>query len=115
MTQPKLRVSNKPARLSSKGGNVWVKTIYICPEKTVQRAKSYGSIYGNTAEEATANAVRFVKLHNVTANIDAPAYFVEQAKSSFMMLHAFASTRTDIDLSQPIIPQLIKIIEANGN
>ena len=114
MTQPKLRVTNKPARLSSKGGNVWVKTIYIVPEKTSQRAKSYGAVYGNSAEEAAANAARFVKLHNATRKLAMPAYFVEQAKSTVVELHNFAATRDDININEPIIPQLIKLL-SNGH
>lgn len=114
MTQPKLRVTNKHARLSSKGGNVWVKTIYIVPDKPNQRARSYGAMYGNTAEEATANAVRFVKLHNATRKLISPAYFVEQAKSTVGELHNFAATREDININEPIIPQIIKLL-SNGN
>lgn len=114
MTQPKLRVTNKPARLSSKGGNVWVKTIYIVPDKPNQRARSYGAIYGNTAEEATANAHRFVKLHNATRKLTMPAYFVEQAKQSVVDLHNFAASREDINTNEPIIPQIIKLL-SNGH
>lgn len=114
MTQPKLRPTNKPARLSSKGGNVWVKTIYIVPERPNDRAVSYGSVYGRTQDEATANAARFVRLHNAGRKLPDPGYTLAQAQSTIAELQAFAATRSDIDATQPIIPQLIKLL-SNGN